>query len=174
MMAVNFKGTQHTKELRMSDQPLRKHGRTQFYIEGEGFTPDAMPSPRLRAMAPAAVAAVEAAPPPVDEARAFRFCRLFPDLEKFQPDDAGLIALGQALADPFVPGQAIRRSPPGSPTWASLWTTTSRLTAPQGSPPARSIQRRSSQGGRLPWNSTACTVVARQSLLNCMKRMGCA
>ena len=55
-----------------------------------------MPSPRLRAMAPAAVAAMEAAPPPVEEARAFRFCRLFPDLEKFQPDDAGLIALGQA------------------------------------------------------------------------------
>ena len=42
----------------MSNQPIRKHGRTQFYIEGEGLTPDAMPSPRLRTIAPAAVAAV--------------------------------------------------------------------------------------------------------------------
>jgi hypothetical protein len=55
-------------------------------------------------MAPGAAAAMEAAEPPVDPKRAFRFCRLFPDLPKFQPDDAGLIALGQALEDPFMPG----------------------------------------------------------------------
>ena len=55
-------------------------------------------------MAPAVAAAMEAAEPPEDPKRAFRFCRLFPDLPKFQPDDAGLIALGQALEDPFMPG----------------------------------------------------------------------
>lgn len=97
----------------MTDQPIRKHGHTQFYIEGEGFTPNAMPSPRLRSLAPKAVAAMEAAPPPVDEERAFRFCRLFPDLEKFQPNDAGLIALGQALEDPFVPGAGDSLIPAG-------------------------------------------------------------
>ena len=46
---------------------------------------------------PAAAAAMEAAEPPEDPKRAFRFCRLFPDLPKFQPDDAGLIALGQGV-----------------------------------------------------------------------------
>ena len=54
-----------------------------------------------------------AAAPPVDENRAFRFCRLFPDLAKFQPDDAGLIALGQALEDPFVPGAGDSQIPAG-------------------------------------------------------------
>jgi hypothetical protein len=97
----------------MSDQSIQKHGRTQFYIEGEGFTPAAMPSPRLRALVPEAVVALEAAPAPADERRAFRFCRLFPDLEKFRPDDAGLIALGQALADPFVPGVGDTQIPAG-------------------------------------------------------------
>jgi len=98
----------------MSRQPVRKHGSTQFYIEGEGFTPSTMPSPRLRAMLPAAVAAMEATPPgEEEEERAFRFCRLFPDLEKFRPDDAGLIALGQALADPFVPGSGDSQIPAG-------------------------------------------------------------
>jgi hypothetical protein len=96
----------------MNKQPV-KHGRTQFYIEGEGFTQSTMPSPRLRAMVPAAVAAMEAAPPLEEEERAFRFCRLFPDLEKFQPDDAGLIALGQALADPFMPGSGDSEIPAG-------------------------------------------------------------
>src|SRR5262249_13006746 len=33
--------------------------------------------------------------------------------EKFQPDDAGLIALGQALLDPFVPGSGNSKIPSG-------------------------------------------------------------
>jgi hypothetical protein len=85
-------------------RPYHRHGRSQFFIEGEGPAPAAMLSPRQRKMAPAATAAMEAAEPPEDQKRAFRFCRLFPDLAKFQPDDAGLIALGQALEDPFMPG----------------------------------------------------------------------
>ncbi len=111
-MAVNFKGTQNTKELRMSDQPLQKHGRTQFYIEGEGFTPAAMPSPRLRALVPEAVAALEAAPPPGDEHRAFRFCRLFP-ISKSPAGRRQTDCLGQALADPFVPGAGDSLIPAG-------------------------------------------------------------
>src|SRR5262245_23410124 len=79
----------------MSHSPMHKHGTTQFFIEGEGVVPSAMPSPRLRAMMPRAAAALEATPEPIDTSRAFRFCRLFPDLEKFRPDDAGLIALGK-------------------------------------------------------------------------------
>jgi hypothetical protein len=102
----------------MSDQPYRKHGRTQFFIEGEGLTSDAMPSPRLRALAPEAaashdVATAEAAADKAAAKRAFRFCRLFPTLPKFRPDDAGLIALGQALADPFVPGSGDSTIPAG-------------------------------------------------------------
>jgi len=102
----------------MSDQPYRKHGRTLFFIEGEGLTSEAMPSPRLRALAPAAVAAHDAASAEVasaeaDAKRAFRFCRLFPSLPKFRPDDAGLIALGQVLADPFAPGSGDSAIPAG-------------------------------------------------------------
>jgi hypothetical protein len=153
----------------MSDQPIRKHGRTQFFIEGEGFTPDAMPSPRLRAMAPAAAAAVEAVPPPVDEARAFRFCRLFPDLEKFQPDDAGLIALGQALADPFVPGAGDTQIPAGF-TYLGQFVDHDITFDRTAGLPDGSLDPEEIESGL----STACTVVARQSLPNCMKRMGCA
>ena len=103
----------------MSDQPYRKHGRTQFFIEGEGLMSDAMPSPRLREMVPeAAIAhdiatAESAAVEKATEQRAFRFCRLFPGLPKFRPDDAGLIALGQVLADPFVPGSGDSTIPAG-------------------------------------------------------------
>jgi hypothetical protein len=71
-----------------------------------------MPSPRLRAMMPRA-AVLEATPEPIDTSRAFRFCRLFPDLEKFRPDDAGLIALGKVLMDPFVPGAGDSQIPAG-------------------------------------------------------------
>jgi hypothetical protein len=102
----------------MSEQPYRKHGRTQFFIEGEGLMSEAMPSPRLRALAPMAAAAHDDANAGVgsDKAaakRAFRFCRLFPTLPKFRPDDAGLIALGQALADPFAPGSGDALIPAG-------------------------------------------------------------
>ena len=35
----------------MSDRPQHKHGRTEFFIEGEGFVAPVMQSPRLKAMA---------------------------------------------------------------------------------------------------------------------------
>jgi hypothetical protein len=69
----------------MSKEPVCKHGLTQFYIEGEGFTPSTMPSPRLRVMAPAAIAATEDTPQVEEEERACRFCRLFPALKHFGP-----------------------------------------------------------------------------------------
>ncbi|HEX8355489.1 MAG TPA: heme peroxidase family protein [Pyrinomonadaceae bacterium] len=102
----------------MSEQPYRKHGRTQFFIEGEGLISDAMPSPRLRGLAPMGaashdIATAEAAADKAAAKRAFRFCRLFTTLPKFRPDDAGLIALGQALADPFVPGSGDTTIPAG-------------------------------------------------------------
>jgi hypothetical protein len=89
-----------------------KHGRTQFFIEGEGLVDDAMPSPRLRGLVPAAAVAAAAAAA-VDTSRAFRFCRLFPDLDHFTPADDGLIALGQALVDPFAPGSGDSEIPAG-------------------------------------------------------------
>ena len=100
----------------MTDQPIRKHGHTQFFIEGEGFTPLDIPSPRLGALFPkiaAAAARAAAEAPRVDETRAFRFCRLFRDLQKFEPEDTGLIALGQAIVDPFVPGAGNSEIPAG-------------------------------------------------------------
>jgi hypothetical protein len=97
----------------MSDQTVHKHGRTQFFIEGEGFASEGMPSPRLRALVPEAVGALRAVTPPTDPHRAFRFCRMFPDLERFRPNDAGLIALGQALTDPFVAGTGDSEIPAG-------------------------------------------------------------
>ena len=42
----------------MSEQPVRKHGSTQFYIQGEGFAPAAMLSPRLRRLIPEVAAAL--------------------------------------------------------------------------------------------------------------------
>lgn len=97
----------------MNNQRVHKHGRTQFFIEGEGFAPEAMPSPRLRSLVPQTLGALRAAAAPTEPKRAFRFCRMFPDLAKFQPDDAGLIALGEALADPFVPGAGNSEIPAG-------------------------------------------------------------
>jgi hypothetical protein len=113
-------------------------------IQGEGFTPSSMPSPRLRAMVPEAIAAMEVTPSVEEEERAFRFCRLFPDLEKFRPHDAGLIALGQALADP---GSGDSQIPAGF-TYLGQFTTTSLSTAPPVCPPVRWTRRRSSRGGR--------------------------
>jgi hypothetical protein len=97
----------------MSHSHTHKHGRTQFFIEGEDPIPSAMPSPRLRGLVPAAARDYEAPYEPVDPTRAFRFCRLFPALPKFQPDDGALIALGQALVDPVVSGSGDSAIPGG-------------------------------------------------------------
>lgn len=88
------------------DRRSAKHGRTQFFIEGEGFTNAALPVPsRLKAMG-AADAPPQAygspPPPPQDPARAFRFCRLF-KLDPFLPTEDALIALGQALTNESFP-----------------------------------------------------------------------
>lgn len=93
----------------MADRRHSKHGSTIFYIEGEGIVADAMPSPRLTSLVAAPAARQEAA----DTSRAFRFCRLLPDLPKFTPPDDGLIALGQALADPLTPGSGDSSIPGG-------------------------------------------------------------
>lgn len=83
----------------------RQHGRTEYYIEGEGFAP---PMSMLRPIA-SAVPGTAAAdnsetmgaidPPTVDPNRAFRFCRLFPDLPPFRPGDEALVALGKSMVD---------------------------------------------------------------------------
>jgi hypothetical protein len=94
----------------MADRHQHKHGRTKFFIEGEGVVDESLPSPRLRGLVPAAISP---APGSTDTTRAFRFCRLFSDLAHFAPDDAGLIALGQALVDPFTPGSGDSEIPAG-------------------------------------------------------------
>lgn len=87
------------------------HGQTEYFIENEGLVGSSMDSPRLRGLVPKPAAAVKK--PKIDAKRAFRFSRLFPDLEQFRPDDAGLIALGQALDDPFTPGAGDSAIPAG-------------------------------------------------------------
>jgi hypothetical protein len=82
----------------MSDRPKHQHGRTEYFIEGEGVASAAMPSPRLQLLLPNVAKALDATRPAVDPNRAFPFCRLL-GLPEFRPDDAGLIALGQALED---------------------------------------------------------------------------
>lgn len=64
-----------------------RHGRTEFFIEGERFAPSGMPSPRLKKILPKVEKALEDAVPLSEEKRAFRFCRLFPKGAN-QPDDA--------------------------------------------------------------------------------------
>lgn len=96
----------------MSDRPQHKHGRTEFFVEGEGFVAPAIQSPRLKAMKPAMANAMVAPAPTGDQSRAFRFCRLFPKGTN-QPDDDKLIALGLALEDPFVPGAIDSQIPAG-------------------------------------------------------------
>ena len=96
----------------MADPHKPKHGRITFFIEGEGVVDDAMPSPRLRSLV-AATPSRTAVAEEVDTKRAFKFCRLFTDLKKFEPPDDGLIALGQALVDPFTPGSGDSTIPAG-------------------------------------------------------------
>ena len=151
---------------------IQAYYRLMIFIEGEGSAPAAMPSPRLRTMVPEAAAAMEGRARRRSTRASLPVLSAVPGPAKFQPDDAGLIALGQALEDPFMPGAGDSLIPPGSPTSASSWTTTSRSTARRASPTARSIPRRSSRGGRPPWNSTACTAAARRSRPNCTRPTG--
>jgi hypothetical protein len=97
----------------MAHEPSHRHGRTEYFIEGEGVAPAGMPSPRLQRQVPAAAEMVTK-PQPADTKRAFRFCRLFKKPDGFpQPDDAKLIALGLALDDPFMPGAGDSTIPAG-------------------------------------------------------------
>ena len=153
-------------------RPYHRHGRSQFFIEGEGPAPAAMLSPRQRKMAPAATAAMEAAEPPEDPKRAFRFCRLFPDLAKFQPDDAGLIALGQALEDPFMPGAGDSLIPGGFTYLGQFVDHDITFDRTEGIPTGPSIPPRSCRGGRRPWSSTACTAAAPRSRPSCTSPTG--
>jgi hypothetical protein len=88
----------------MADRPIHKHGRTVFFIEGEGFAPTEIVPPHVKSMlADSVVKAKEAAAMPVaDPNRAFRFTRMFPNLPQFQPDDDHLIALGEAITDDTI------------------------------------------------------------------------
>ena len=80
----------------------QRHGRTDYYIAGEGFVADskAFAAPRTAI----ALESIEGSPSvedalPGETTRAFRFCRMFPDLLAFRPDDAGLINLGKTMSD---------------------------------------------------------------------------
>jgi len=134
----------------MSDSPKHKHGRTQFFIEGEGYAASAMPSPRTKAMIPGVAAAMDAAaPPPPDPSRAFRFCRLFPDLAKFEPNEAGLIELGGALEDPFVPGAIDTQIPAGFTYFGQFVDHDITFDRTQGIP-AGSLEPGDIESGRTP------------------------
>ena len=73
----------------------RQHGQTAYYIEGEGFVGDDPVG--VRALPLTALRTVSAAASSAEAERAFRFSRMFPDLEKFRPDQEALIALGTAM-----------------------------------------------------------------------------
>jgi hypothetical protein len=97
----------------MAERPVAKHGRTQFLIEGEGPVKPII-SPRLKAMLKAEIAGVADAAPVAEDPpeRAFRFCRLFPTLPKFEPDEMKLIDLGKSLED-ISPGPRDSEIPAG-------------------------------------------------------------
>lgn len=99
----------------MADQPPRKHGRTEFFIEGEGFAPTEIVPPRLKEMLPDPVVKAKeaAAVPAEDPNRSFRFTRIF-KLPPLVPDDKQLIALGQAITDETLsPGAGDSAIPAG-------------------------------------------------------------
>lgn len=73
----------------------RQHGQTAYYIEGEGFVGEDRVG--VRALPLTAFRTLTAEASPAEAERAFRFSRMFPDLEKFRPDQEALIALGKAM-----------------------------------------------------------------------------
>jgi LysM repeat protein len=76
----------------------RQHGQTTYFIEGEGFVGE---EEIRQGSGPTARALRRDTQPDaqLDATRAFRFSRMFPALEKFRPDPAGLVALGKAMQD---------------------------------------------------------------------------
>ena len=172
MMAVNFKGTQNTKELRMSEQPIRKHGHTQFFIEGEGLHPTRClrhawndgaeggrrhgARPRLRSMRPAPSGSADC----------------FPDLEIpagrrrtdcTWPGPGGPVrAGGRRLADPW------RVHLPG-PVRGSRHHVRPDRRDPDGSLDPDEIE----QGRSLRWSSTAFTVADRPTHPNSTTPIRC-
>jgi len=73
----------------------RQHGQTAYYIEGEGFVGEDRAG--VRALPLEALGTLSAEATPAEAERAFRFSRMFPNLEKFRPDQDALIALGKAM-----------------------------------------------------------------------------
>lgn len=76
----------------------RQHGELTYFIEGEGFVVDQKPSGEIEASsaaAPEAASIMGTAEAAVE--RAFRFSRMFKDLEQFRPSENALIELGQAM-----------------------------------------------------------------------------
>ncbi|SFI58276.1 peroxidase family protein [Planctomicrobium piriforme] len=87
--------------------PARRHahgGRSQYFIEGEGIKTVVLNLAHRMGDLPMLAAAgqlpLTIVPPPPDPAREFRFCRMFPALSPFEPDDDGLIELGRRMEDP--------------------------------------------------------------------------
>ena len=80
-----------------------QHIREHYYIEGEGFCGNdlklgSLPSGRRETLKRSAYAPKPEPEPEPDPDRAFRFCRMF-DLPRFEPEDASLVALGQAMLE---------------------------------------------------------------------------
>jgi hypothetical protein len=78
------------------DVVSRKHGQTVYFIEGEGFVGE---EEIRRGAVPFAALAPDTQATPLNAERAFRFSRMFPDLEPSRPDPEALTKLGQAMED---------------------------------------------------------------------------
>ncbi len=74
------------------------HGRSDYLIEGSGYIDTQIRFSSVSDAPPSLAKGAHDRPRP-PEHRAFRFCRMFPDLKGFEPTDAGLIVLGQAMED---------------------------------------------------------------------------
>ncbi|HEY0604094.1 MAG TPA: LysM peptidoglycan-binding domain-containing protein [Herpetosiphonaceae bacterium] len=78
----------------------RQHGELTYFIEGEGLIVDQKPGDEIEAIsatAPEAASVMGAAEVASTVERAFRFSRMFKDLEKFRPSETALIELGLAM-----------------------------------------------------------------------------
>ncbi|NJR38317.1 MAG: LysM peptidoglycan-binding domain-containing protein [Leptolyngbyaceae cyanobacterium CSU_1_4] len=76
----------------------RKHGQTNYFIEGEGFVGE---QEIRQGVQPFARALLQDVQPntELDAERAFRFSRMFADLPKFRPDPEALVELGKTMDD---------------------------------------------------------------------------
>ncbi len=76
----------------------RQHGELMYFIEDEGLVVDQKPSGEIEAIsaAPGGAASIMGGAAAATE-RAFRFSRMFKDVEKFRPSENALIELGKAM-----------------------------------------------------------------------------